>query len=69
MGNQVNATTEHTDDGRIVILEWKKQEEEQGPPAEERLGEQDLVAALASQYHIHAHGSLNSSHYCIVLSR
>ena len=65
----MNPITEHKDDGRIVILEWKKQEEEQGPPAEERLCEQDLVAALVSRYHIHAHGSLNSSHYYIVLNR
>lgn len=54
------------DGGRIVILEWKKQEEEHGPPMEERLSQRDLKKAL-SDFAIVEQGSLNRSHYYLVL--
>ncbi len=48
--------------GKLLIIEWKKQEEEQGPPRGERLDEPDLDASLAI-YRTVEKGSLNASHY------
>jgi ubiquinone/menaquinone biosynthesis C-methylase UbiE len=53
--------------GRIVIVDWIRQQEENGPPETERLAETDLVKVLAPGYTIVERGVLNSSHYCIVL--
>lgn len=53
--------------GRIVIVEWIRQQEENGPAETERLAESDLVNALGSQYTIAERGTLNSSHYFVVL--
>ncbi|MCK5572146.1 MAG: methyltransferase domain-containing protein [Bacteroidetes bacterium] len=52
--------------GRLLIIEWKKQDEEHGPPEGERLDEQDLDASLAS-FRAVDKGSLNESHYYRVL--
>jgi ubiquinone/menaquinone biosynthesis C-methylase UbiE len=48
--------------GRLLIIEWKKQAEEHGPPQDERLDENDLDASLAV-FRIVGRGSLNTSHY------
>lgn len=53
--------------GRIAIVEWKKQQEENGPPEAERLAEEDLVARVAGRYTIVERGSLNPSQYFIIL--
>jgi ubiquinone/menaquinone biosynthesis C-methylase UbiE len=48
--------------GRMLILEWKRQVEEHGPPPGERLGETELDHLL-SRFMLLEGGSLNSSHY------
>jgi ubiquinone/menaquinone biosynthesis C-methylase UbiE len=53
-------------EGRILFLEWKKQAEEQGPPMEERLGQAELKGILRD-YAILEEGSLNESHYYVVI--
>lgn len=55
--------------GRIVVVDWKKQSEEHGPPESERLAEEDLLSRLTSGYTILEHGALNPSHYFAVLQR
>lgn len=53
--------------GTVVILEWKKQHEEHGPPMEERLDVHDLLAHLR---HVrHESDSANDSHYCVVITK
>lgn len=54
--------------GKIVIIEWKKQEEEMGPPKDERLGQDELVPQLSS-FDILDQGDLTGSHYYIVLGK
>lgn len=53
--------------GTIVIVEWKKQQEEQGPPEAERLAESDLIAQAAAHFTVAEHGALNASHYYVIL--
>jgi ubiquinone/menaquinone biosynthesis C-methylase UbiE len=53
--------------GRIVIVEWIRQVEDQGPPETERLAQADLVRTLAAQYAVIEQGALNPSNYYIVL--
>lgn len=48
--------------GKIVIVEWKKQAEEHGPPVEERLDQKQLRRTL-SDFKLVDEGSLNASHY------
>ena len=55
--------------GRIAIVEWKRQVEEQGPPESERLAESDLLAQVSGHYAVLEHGALNASHYYIVLQQ
>jgi ubiquinone/menaquinone biosynthesis C-methylase UbiE len=57
-----------TPDGRLVVIEWKKQEEEQGPAMEERLGEEELMAEMR-RYAMTKEGTLNHSHYYKVFQR
>ena len=52
--------------GKIVIIEWKKQDEETGPPKTERLGEDELLR-LVSSYKIVERGNISSSHYYLVI--
>jgi len=54
------------DGGKILILEWKKQSEEHGPPMEERLSQDELRRILRDRA-ILEEGSLNRSHYHIVI--
>ena len=53
--------------GKVVIVEWKKQTEEQGPPEAERLAESSMLDQLAPHYTVLEHGALNASHYFVVL--
>jgi len=48
--------------GQLVIVEWKKQAEEHGPPMEERLSETELDVSLA-EYPLLEGGQLNASHF------
>lgn len=57
---EVERCTKHG--GKIVIVEWKKQIEEQGPPFEERLDQKELRRSL-EDFNVVAEGSLNRSHY------
>jgi len=50
---------------KILIIEWKKQDEADGPPAGERLDENELWQELRSSG-AYEHGSLNGSHYYIL---
>lgn len=54
--------------GTVLVLEWIRQEEEHGPPMEERLAESDLDADLA-RYRVLQAGRLNQSHYVRFLER
>ncbi len=56
------------DTGAIAIIEWKKQDEEIGPPKEERLGLDELRDQLAS-YDILEQGDLNNSHYYMLIRK
>lgn len=50
--------------GIIAVLDWKKQEEEHGPPAEDRLTEAEVEALLSGAGFSNLHSaSLNESHY------
>jgi ubiquinone/menaquinone biosynthesis C-methylase UbiE len=50
--------------GKLVIVEWKKQNEERGPAMEERLAQETLRDQLKG-FHVVREGSLNPSHYYI----
>ena len=50
--------------GKIVILEWKKQDEERGPAKNERLDQAELRSQL-NGHRVIGEGSLNPSHYYI----
>jgi ubiquinone/menaquinone biosynthesis C-methylase UbiE len=52
--------------GRIVIVEWKRQSEEHGPPIEDRISLNDLLSQSYGFYVI-ASGDLNPSHYYCIL--
>lgn len=53
--------------GRIVILEWKKQQEELGPEMEERLAEEELLLQIAPLYPVLDRGALNGSVYFVLV--
>jgi ubiquinone/menaquinone biosynthesis C-methylase UbiE len=48
--------------GRVLLFDWKRQEEEHGPPMAERLDEADLDRMLDGRWILDS-GDLNSSHY------
>jgi ubiquinone/menaquinone biosynthesis C-methylase UbiE len=48
--------------GRILVFDWKRLEEEHGPPMAERLEESDLDRMLDGRWILDS-GDLNSSHY------
>jgi ubiquinone/menaquinone biosynthesis C-methylase UbiE len=54
--------------GKIIIIEWKKQEEEMGPPKAERLGEEELIRQLTS-FSIIDRGDVSKSHYYLALQK
>jgi ubiquinone/menaquinone biosynthesis C-methylase UbiE len=53
-------------DGRILILEWKKQQDEYRPALAERIGPEDLEEDLRD-FEILEQGDLNASHYALVV--
>jgi ubiquinone/menaquinone biosynthesis C-methylase UbiE len=53
-------------DGRIAIIEWKKQEEEHGPSMEERLSKNDLLSQCKG-FTLFSSAYLNPSHYSCIL--
>lgn len=53
--------------GTILVIDWKKQKEEHGPPEEERLTEDQAAANLKSAgFKVASVTSLNPSHYRIL---
>ncbi|CUT02712.1 class I SAM-dependent methyltransferase [Candidatus Chrysopegis kryptomonas] len=63
--NEVKRITK--EDGKIVILEWKKQYEEAGPPYEERISQEELLKVLEKVgLRVFESGELNNSHYKII---
>jgi len=54
--------------GKIVIIEWKKQDEESGPAKSERLGVDELLPQLSS-YRIVDQGDVTKSHYYVVFKK
>ncbi len=54
--------------GHILLLEWKKQDEEHGPPEGERLAEDELVRQAGALFAQAEHASFNPSHYYALLS-
>lgn len=53
--------------GKIVILDWKKQIEEWGPPYEERLSQEEVIKFCKDvKLSIHKYGELNPSHYKVI---
>lgn len=53
--------------GAIAIVDWKKQHEEAGPEMQERLDQDDLISQIGASFTIHDRGSLNRSHYYLIL--
>jgi len=53
--------------GSILIIEWKRQKEEHGPPEEERLDQAELLRQLGAS-NIKESGELNPSHYFVHLT-
>lgn len=52
--------------GKLLLLDWKKQKEEKGPPEEERLPEEEVLRLLKGAGFTEIAGeSLNQSHYKI----
>lgn len=55
-------------DGRIVVIEWEKRDEDMGPPATSRLAPEDaLKDAEAAGLRLEEQQSLNEHHYLLVL--
>ena len=54
--------------GKIAIIEWKKQDEETGPPKAERLGLDELLSQL-SLHEVFEQGNLTKSHYYLVIRK
>ncbi len=52
--------------GRIAVIEWKKQAEENGPPEQERLSRDELQSRIDG-FEVIASGELNPSHYFCIL--
>jgi ubiquinone/menaquinone biosynthesis C-methylase UbiE len=52
--------------GRIAVIEWKKQAEENGPPEQERLSSDELQSKI-NGFEVIASGDLNPSHYFCIL--
>jgi ubiquinone/menaquinone biosynthesis C-methylase UbiE len=53
-------------DGRIAIIEWKKQEEELGPSMKERLSKNELLSHCKG-FTLLSSANLNPSHYSCIL--
>lgn len=56
--------------GAVLIIDWKKKQEDEGPPVEERLTEEDVIGLLKGAGFEKAKvSSLNESHYEISARR
>lgn len=56
--------------GAVLIIDWKKKQEDEGPPVEERLTEEDVIGLLKGAGFENAKAlSLNESHYEISARR
>ncbi|MBI1910664.1 MAG: methyltransferase domain-containing protein [Deltaproteobacteria bacterium] len=56
--------------GTLLIVDWKKQKEEHGPPEEERLTEAQVTELLKEAgFKDFEQASLNNSHYKIIASK
>lgn len=56
--------------GRLVIIDWKKQQEEHGPPMAERITEAEAAAFIKAAGFVKiVTSSLNASHYMITAAR
>jgi ubiquinone/menaquinone biosynthesis C-methylase UbiE len=53
-------------DGRIAVIEWKKQEEEHGPSIKERLSKNELLSQCKG-FTLLSSAYLNPSHYSCIL--
>ncbi len=53
--------------GSVLIIDWKRQGEEHGPPEAERLDQAELLRQLGA-YNIKESGELNPSHYFVHLT-
>jgi len=53
--------------GSVLIIDWKRQGEEHGPPEVERLDQAELLRQLGA-YNIKESGELNPSHYFVHLT-
>lgn len=57
--------------GRIAVLEWEKREQTAGPPLDDRITPEELIAdALAAGLDLHEQRSLSDDHYlCMFVPR
>ncbi|MGZ3638805.1 MAG: class I SAM-dependent methyltransferase, partial [Ktedonobacterales bacterium] len=56
-------------DARIVVLEWRKEEQTEGPPIDDRISEEELTAdAQAAGLRISESRELNDHQYLCVLT-
>jgi ubiquinone/menaquinone biosynthesis C-methylase UbiE len=49
----------------LLVIDWKKQQEEHGPAMDERMGQEEVVSLL-KDFVILEQGSLNASHFFVV---
>lgn len=55
---------------RLVVIDWKKQQEEHGPPMAERITETEAAAFIKAAGFVNiVASSMNASHYMITASR
>jgi ubiquinone/menaquinone biosynthesis C-methylase UbiE len=56
--------------GKIVILEWKKQVEDWGPPYEDRVSQEEVLRYCNKVgLSVHDYGEINKSHYKVVCTK
>ena len=55
-------------EGRIIVIDWKKQQEDHSPDESERLSEEEL-ASHCKLFIIEDSGELNPSHYYFILKK
>lgn len=56
--------------GTVLVIDWKKQKEEHGPPEEERLTETEVAGLLAKAgFSVESITALNPSHYRVLAKK
>jgi len=56
--------------GTVLVIDWKKQKEEHGPPEEERLTEDEVTGLLSGAgFSVESVTELNPSHYRVLARR